>query len=140
MGFIADLKEEHQQIVVLLDEIGSGRFVGEQLADKMAEWEEVLVKHVTKEDTQLHPVLVKAGESDEKLAELVNSSTTEMADVTICVVLFFQKFSGKAIQGPEMKKEFADDFKNLRDALLERVKVEENNLFAEYEKLSLKTP
>ena len=135
MGFIKELKKEHGQIVVLLDKIGSGKLKEDELALKMTQWEEILLQHVTKEESKIHPALAEAGEANKKLGKLIQRSSNEMADVTISVVLFFKKYSGQAIQGAKMKKKFAADFKNLRKALMERVEVEENLLFTEYEKL-----
>ncbi len=135
MGFIAELKDEHKKIVKLLDTIGSGKLKEDELSEKMDLWEDILLQHVTKEDAKIHPVLAKAAENDKKLDKLIKRSSKEMADVTIGVVLFFQKYSKQPIKGSKMKKKFTSDFKSLRKALLERVKVEEEDLFSEYEKL-----
>jgi hemerythrin superfamily protein len=136
MEFIKKLKEEHKIVIKLLDKIGSAKPGGDNFLEKISQCEEILIQHVVKEDNQIHPALEKAGEKNKKLSKLVKRSSDEMAEVTLCAVLFFQKYSGNTIQGSKKKDRFSADFKNFRKVLLERIKVEENYLFSEYEKIS----
>ncbi|MBF0444217.1 MAG: hemerythrin domain-containing protein [Magnetococcales bacterium] len=138
MEFIKKLKEEHKIVIKLLDKIGSTKPGSNEFLEKMSQCEEVLIQHVAKEDCEIHPALEKAGEKNKKLGKLIKQTSDEMAEVTLCVVLFFQKYTGNTIQGSKKKDRFTADFKNLRKVLLERVKVEENYLFSEFEKISKK--
>ncbi|MBF0194707.1 MAG: hemerythrin domain-containing protein [Magnetococcales bacterium] len=138
MEFIEKLKEEHGVVVELLDKIGATKPGDENFRQNMTQCEEILIQHVIKEDSKIHPALEKAAEKNKKLSKRLKRTSDEMAEVTLCAVLFFQKYSKDTALKSKKKNRFTTDFKNLRKVLIERVKVEENYLFSEYEKIAKK--
>jgi hypothetical protein len=129
MGLIAELKAEHKQIVISLLDIESFENGDVVSSGKIDELDKLLTNHLIKEDEQLYPIIKIYSKLDTSYAE------SDIGKVTMAVLDFFMKYSGKELDTPTLKKSFFSDFKQLRDALMKRITLEETKIYAEYTKL-----
>jgi uncharacterized protein YihD (DUF1040 family) len=128
MGLVEELKEEHRQIIIYLMSI---EFLGDDevvSSKKIDELDQLLINHLLKEDAELVPILKKYSQVD------TSSVESEMGRITVALLAFFLKYSGKALNTPGLKKIFESDFTQLSNTLVNRFKLEETYFFAEYVK------
>jgi hypothetical protein len=128
MGLVDELKEEHRKIIISLMTI---EYLGDEevvSSEKIDELDLLLINHLLKEDAELVPILKKHSQVDTSSAE------SDMGRITVAVLAFFLKYSGKALNTPDLKKTFESDFEQLGDTLINRFKFEETYFFAEYVK------
>ena len=85
------LKNQHLEIINLLEECKSCSHDKEKVINKMRSAKTLLLAHLSKEDKELYPVLDKAAESNPELKNYLNVFASEMKTISSFVINFFDK-------------------------------------------------
>ncbi len=125
---IEELKKDHSEIVKLLKEVKELGILSKEGQAKLLSAKAHLLKHLSKEDEQLYPVLRKKAKENKQLQNALDLCVMDMENVSRVVQEFFDKYS-RGVSGKELQKEF----ENLFVALDKRVRNEEDILYDEYE-------
>ena len=125
---IEELKKDHSEIVKLLKEVKELGILSKEGQAKLLSAKAHLLKHLSKEDEQLYPVLRIKAKENKQLQNALDLCVMDMENVSRVVQEFFDKYS-RGVSGKELQKEF----ENLFVALDKRVRNEEDILYDEYE-------
>lgn len=132
-NLVKQLKNDHQAILSALNRVkGLGISTKEGL-DKLMEVKMLLLQHLQKEDRELYPRLWHAAEVDSSLRQTLELFAKDMDQISRLAMEFFQKYAqgGAGV-------EFARDFGRLYATLGERIRREENIIYARYLQLEQK--
>jgi hemerythrin-like domain-containing protein len=136
MDLIAQLKEEHVQIVRLFEETesyASGKNPnGSNLNSSMNEWKEVLIQHLKLEDEALYPKF-KNSESEE-CKNLGEKFSEEMSTISKAALVFFDKYNSTESSDLINNEEFVNELAEIINVIKKRVEVEETILFPAFGK------
>ena len=128
---IEELKKEHSEIVVTLNEIKELGISSKEGQAKLMSAKVSLLAHIKKEEDQFYPVLRKEAKTNKELESILDLLAVGMMDTSRVALEFFDKYSS-GVSG----KEFPKDFENLFEALGKRIRNEEDILFPVYEKIA----
>ncbi len=130
---IEELKKEHYEILVTLNEVRELGILSKEGQDKLMSLEVSLLAHLEMEDDQLYPALRKNAEHSDSLKNILDLFAMDMENVSRIVQEFFEKYS-EGFSGVELDK-LSEDFENFFSALNKRICNEEESLYEEYETL-----
>ncbi len=128
---IDQLKKEHSKIFAELKAANDLGIITKEGQDKLLSTKADLLTHLKNEDEHLYPVLRKEAEINKHLESTLDSFSSEMENITISVLEFFEKYSDGVLDS-----KYVDVFETLYATLSARMKNEESVLFAEYEKIN----
>ena len=134
MDLILQLKQEHVQIIYLLEEILTETKKVEEdskLIPKLRELKLVLVNHLKLEDNLLYPVFEKA--KDAKMNQLGKSFSEEMLAISKVALKFFADFENEDVSKLIKDLEFKKQLQGIIKVVKKRVSVEEKILFPAYQ-------
>ena len=134
MDLILQLKQEHVQIIYLLEEILTETKKVEEdskLIPKLRELKLVLVNHLKLEDNLLYPVFEKA--KDAKMNELGKGFSEEMLAISKVALKFFADFENEDVSKLIKDLEFKKQLQGIIKVVKKRVSVEEKILFPAYQ-------
>jgi hypothetical protein len=130
---IEEFKVEHSKILALLNEVKKLGIHSEEGRSKLISAKSYLLKHLSKENERLYPVLKKEAEHNKSLQNELDIFAIDPEYLTRVVLEFFDDYSGGAID-----KDFQINFESLYAALNARIRNEEEALYQEYEKIKNK--
>ncbi len=127
---VEELKKEHIKMFETLNKVKSLGITSEEGRDALFGAKNGFSAHLKKEDEQLYPVLGNAAESDANLKQTLDIFAKDMGEISKVALEFFNKYltSGSGI-------EFAKDFGRLFATLFQRMRREENVIYAKYNEL-----
>ena len=125
---IEELKKEHSEIIVTLNEVKKLGILSKEGQEKLMSLESSLVAHLEMEDDQLYPALRKEAEHNKDLKNTLDLFEMDMENVSTIVREFFDKYS-EEFSGEEL----SEDFESLLVALSKRISNEEESIYEEYE-------
>lgn len=136
MNLIKELKQEHREIISLLNNLTS-YMAGEIMARieillNLRNLKYVLTKHVEKENKYLYPQLVKA--KDKKARETAKKYSKEMLEIGKQVFAFFGQYLHLQISELETNERFKEELKDIAVIVSRRIAAEERVLFPLFEK------
>ena len=131
LPLIAELKQEHQTIVQLLNDVDSLGVESAQGRHKLMEAQDIFMNHLKKEDEQVHALLSEAEKNSPDLREIMYLMHFNLKDVSRFVIEFFEKYAST-----DNQEEFASDYNLIRVLLQNRIRREERVLFREFEKVA----
>jgi iron-sulfur cluster repair protein YtfE (RIC family) len=130
-GLMEELKNEHVLLLGILDEVKALGISSPAGRKRLLSAKDLLLSHITKEDERFYPALKKAAENNAELRRTLEYFAADMETVTKKAEKFFQKY---AHGGSET--EFGGDLKILYVTLKDRIRVEEEIIFAKHEQLA----
>lgn len=128
---VTDLKREHAQIAEVLENVKNLGVNSKEGQEQLLTAMNGLLAHLKKEDEQLYPALNEAAEIDSNLKRTLDVFAQDMAEISKAAMDFFEKYSGGG-----SGLEFAQDFGRLAASLTQRIRKEENILYAKYDSLA----
>ena len=134
MDLILQLKQEHVQIIYLLEEILAETKKTEEnskLISKLREFKVVLLNHLKLEDSLLYPVFEKV--KDVKMNELGKSFSEEMLAISKVALKFFADFEKEEVSKLIEDQNFKAQLQGIIKVVKKRVSVEEKILFPAYQ-------
>lgn len=123
MDIIKDLKEEHERILVMLDDIDKAQNL-EEKKEEVRELRAFVAGHLKKEDEQIYPALRDSGD-DEKIklgylfSDIMKGYTTEFLNVADDILSAEE----------ELEEDVIRSYEKIRDKIKDRVTIEETILF-----------
>ncbi len=126
-NLIEELKKEHQSILAVLDEVRELGISSEAGRTHLLSARDLLMAHMRKEDEQYYPALRRAAESSKDLKMLLDYFVRDMENVSRKALQLFEKYSRGGNEA-----EFAGEIKILYMTLRDRVRTEEEVLFAKF--------
>ncbi len=130
-ALIEELKREHSEIVVTLNEVKELGILSKEGQAKLMSAKVSLLAHIKKEEDQFYPVLRKEAEINKQLESILDLLAGGMMDVSRVALEFFDKYSSGVSE-----KEFSKELVNLFVALGKRIRNEEDILYKEYDKIN----
>ncbi len=130
-ALIEELKREHSEIVVTLNEVKELGILSKEGQAKLMSAKVSLLAHIKKEEDQFFPVLRKEAEINKQLESILDLLAVGMMDVSRVALEFFDKYSSGVSE-----KEFSKELVNLFVALGKRIRNEEDILYKEYDKIN----
>jgi len=135
MELIAQLKQEHVEIIHTFESIQSGIAEGKpgdaDLINELRELKTTLVAHLDLEDKMLYPAL--SGSNAAEAKELGEKFLNEMAEISKVALAFFGKYMSETIGDLIQSSEFRKELNGIIQAVTKRVDAEEGTLFSAYE-------
>lgn len=129
MDLISDLKNEHQQILQLFNEIDQTVSL-EGKKKLVATLMELMTAHLKNEDEQVHRPIIA---SDNEKMHILGVTLSEM--VVDHIGNFTEVMSRIKACPDVMDEQLIKDYMDIRDKIINRIAVEENLLFPAYEEL-----
>ena len=130
-ALIEELKREHSEIVVTLNEVKELGILSKEGQAKLMSAKVSLLAHIKKEEDQFFPVLRKEAEINKQLESILDLLAVDMMDVSRVALEFFDKYSSGVSE-----KEFSKELVILFVALGKRIRNEEDILFPVYEEIN----
>ncbi len=130
-ALVEELKREHSEIVVTLNEVKELGILSIEGQAKLLSAKERFLTHLKKEEDQFYPVLRKEAEINKQLESILDLLAVDMMDVSRVALEFFDKYSSGVSE-----KEFSKELVNLFVALGKRIRNEEDILYKEYDKIN----
>ena len=127
---IEELKKEHIVITEVFNKIKELGITSKEGQNTLLAAKTGLLAHLKKEDAQLYPTLNKAAASDSNLKRTLDLFAKDMDVISKTALDFFKKYA-KGGSGLE----FAKDFGRLYATFTQRVRKEENTIYAKYDEL-----
>ena len=127
---IEELKQEHCEILAILNEVKKLGILSKEGQDKLTSLEVSLLAHLEMEDDQLYPALKKEAIHNNSIKDTLDLFAMDMENVSKIVRDFFEKYS-EGFSGEKL----TEDFENFLVALNKRIGNEEESLYEEYETL-----
>ena len=131
------LKEDHRLLLDIYTAIDAARRAEDLLSvqTRLGQFRMVLQDHLLKENVRLYVYLEHVLRGDSVSHELMHGFRHEMDDIGRVVVGFLGKYREIGIH-PELAGEFAKDFAAIGDALVARIRREEETLYPMYAPLT----
>mgnify|MGYP003971749823 CR=1 FL=1 len=133
MDLILQLKQEHVQIIYLLEEIVAETKNKEssKIIPKLREFKSVLLNHLKLEDSLLYPAFEKAKNAE--MNELGKSFSEEMLAISKVALKFFADFEKEEVSKLIKDQNFKAQLQGIIKVVKKRVSVEEKILFPAYQ-------
>ncbi|KAB8175653.1 hemerythrin domain-containing protein [Lysobacter maris] len=133
-GLVPALKQDHNDLVALFDEIGScarhDRF--EEIPPLLTRFKMNLEAHLIAENVRFYNYVERALEGDSENTMLIRSFRREMNAIARGVVDFVKKYQLNAFDEAS-KSAFIDDYQAVGDLLAQRIQREEASLYPLYQ-------
>ncbi|MBI5899305.1 MAG: hemerythrin domain-containing protein [Rhodocyclales bacterium] len=132
-GLIASLKADHQRLLAGFQSIAASSLAGNlaSVQQQLGQFQTLLMDHLLKENVRLYVYLEHVLKDDPVSHEMMHGFRHEMDAIGRVVVGFLGKY--KAIGShPELAAEFSTDLKAIGEALVARIKREEDILYPMY--------
>lgn len=126
---ITELKNEHTALKSLLSEVYNYISSTEKKIEFVTKLKEIVVAHITKEDSELYPFLNKEAEKDQNLKIKLDLFAKDWSGISEFANYYIEKYSKGEFDGS-----FADDTAKLLSTLRQRMMKEEISLYSEYDK------
>ncbi len=127
---IEELKDEHKSILAVLDQVRALGIASAPGRERLLSARDLLLAHMTREDEQYYPALRQAAEHSRELQVLLEFFVRDMENVSRKALQFFEKYSRGGNE-----EEFAGEIKLLYLTLRDRVRTEEEVLFARFDRI-----
>ncbi|MCB1192305.1 MAG: hemerythrin domain-containing protein [Leptospiraceae bacterium] len=127
---IEELKKEHSILVQVLQDVKKQGIGSSSGKENLLKAKTTLLSHLKKEDDKLYPKLKEKAKTDANLQNILSTFAKDMEGVSKTALDFFTKY-----EMSDSEMEFAKDFGALYAALGNRIRKEENVLYAEYSKI-----
>ena len=133
MDLILQLKQEHVQIIYLLEEIVAETKNKEssKIIPKLREFKSVLLNHLKLEDSLLYPAFEKAKNAE--MNELGKSFSEEMLAISKVALKFFADFEKEEVSKLIGDQNFKTQLQGIIKVVKKRVSIEEKILFPAYQ-------
>jgi hypothetical protein len=130
---IEALKEDHRLLLDIYKAIDAARAEGSLLTvqTRLGQFRMVLQDHLLKENVRLYVYLEHVLRGDPVSHQLMHEFRHEMDDIGRVVVGFLGKYREIGVH-PELAAEFATDFAAIGQALVARIRREEDTLYPMY--------
>ena len=128
-SLISELKEEHKILKSLLSDVYSYISSAEKKMEFVAKLKDIVVAHITKEDTELYPFLNKEAEKDNNLKIKLELFAKDWSGISDFATYYIEKYSNGEFDGS-----FPDDTAKLLSTLRQRMMKEEISLYSEYDR------
>ncbi len=128
---IDQFKKDHKELLTLFTNIvnaAEGRDTV-QIPALLTEFKRRIMGHLLQENIQLYVYLKYLYADDSMTSELTKSMQKEMSAIGKTVLDFISKYTAK---GAKYDQEFRDGLQGIGAVLVERIKVEEENLYGLY--------
>jgi hemerythrin-like domain-containing protein len=127
------LVNEHKQIFDIFKEIQKVGTSANRKIELFAQFQDLLLTHLEKENNYLYPPLIKKAESNTLLKKKLQTFGSEMEKITKLVVDFYQKYKTESdLSKPTFPKDSATFIFTLKNRMIK----EEVSIFKEYENLN----
>ena len=130
---IERLRREHRALIAKMTEAREKDFQTQEGRAAMAAVRKLMAAHLATEDRDLYPLLWKAAREDRRLASLLEIFATEMDAVYQQAMEFFDALEQGRIT-PDTPRAFGALWARVQT----RIQNEENFLYPEYERLTLR--
>ncbi|MDD5296364.1 MAG: hemerythrin domain-containing protein [Rhodocyclaceae bacterium] len=132
-SFIAALQEDHHILLEIFSGIEDARETGELLTvqTRLNQFRMVLMDHLLKENVRLYIYLEHMLANDPVSHELIHQFRHEMDTIGKVVVAFLGKYREIGIH-PELAADFSRDLAAIGQALVARIRREEETLYPMY--------
>ncbi len=130
---IGSLMEDHQKLLKTFQAIGAASFAGEltKVQSLLAQFQTMIMDHLLKENVRLYVYLEHLLANDSVSHQMMHGFRHEMDGIGRVVVGFLEKY--KTIgQHPELAESFSTDLRGIGEALVARIKREEDILYPMY--------
>ena len=127
---IDELKHEHAVIADTLNKVRDLGVGSKEDQEKLLAAKAGLLAHLKKEDERLYPVLIEEAKKDGSLQHTLDAFANDMQTISKGALEFFAKYA-KGGSGME----FAKDFGRLFATISQRIRKEENIIYARYDAL-----
>ncbi len=130
---IVSLKEDHRRLLTSFRSIAAAAVAGELVAvqNHLGQFQTMIMDHLLKENVRLYVYLEHLLQNDPVSHEMMHGFRHEMDGIGRVVVGFLTKYKAIASH-PELAAEFSADLKGIGEALVARIKREEDILYPMY--------
>lgn len=130
---IASLKDDHQKLLKTFQAIGAASFAGElgKVQSLLGQFQTMIMDHLLKENVRLYVYLEHLLANDSVSHQMMHGFRHEMDGIGRVVVGFLEKYKTIS-QHPELAESFPADLQGIGEALVARIKREENILYPMY--------
>ncbi len=130
---IISLKEDHRRLLASFRSIAAASVAGELVAvqDHLGHFQTMIMDHLLKENVRLYVYLEHLLQNDPVSHEMMHGFRHEMDGIGRVVVGFLTKYKAIASH-PELAAGFSADLNGIGEALVARIKREEDLLYPMY--------
>lgn len=130
---IVSLKDDHQRLLKTFQAIGAASFAGElpKVQSLLGQFQTMIMDHLLKENVRLYVYLEHVLANDPTSRQMMHGFRHEMDVIGRAVVGFLQKYKAIGTQ-PELAGSFSTDLSGIGEALVARIKREEDILYPMY--------
>lgn len=130
---IASLKDDHQKLLKTFQSIGAASFAGElgKVQNLLGQFQTMIMDHLLKENVRLYVYLEHLLANDSVSHQMMHGFRHEMDGIGRVVVGFLKKYKTIS-QHPELAESFPADLQGIGEALVARIKREEDILYPMY--------
>lgn len=130
---IVSLKDDHQKLLRTFQAIGAASFAGElgKVQSLLGQFQTMIMDHLLKENVRLYVYLEHLLANDPVSHQMMHGFRHEMDGIGRVVVGFLEKYKTIS-QHPELADTFATDLRAIGEALVARIKREEDILYPMY--------
>jgi hypothetical protein len=134
---IASLKEDHRLLLDIYKAVDAARVEGDLVSvqTRLGQFRMVLQDHLLKENVRLYVYLEHVLQGDPVSHQLMHEFRHEMDGIGRVVVGFLGKYKEIGIH-PELAADFGKDFAAIGEALVARIRREEDTLYPMYAPLA----
>ncbi len=132
-ALIASLKDDHRKLLAAFHAIAAATTLNDfvRVQKLLGEFQTLLTDHLLKENVRLYVYLEHLLQDDPVSHEMMHGFRHEMDGIGRAVVGFLGKYRSIGSQ-PELAAGFPDDLKGIGEALVARIKREEDILYPMY--------
>ena len=130
---IVALKEDHRRLLATFKAIAAASLAGEltTVQTLLARFQTMIMDHLLKENVRLYVYLEHVLENDPTSHQMMHGFRHEMDGIGRAVVGFLDKYK-QIGSHPELADPFANDLQGIGEALVARIKREEDLLYPMY--------
>ena len=130
---ILSLKEDHQKLLKTFQSISAASFAGElgKVQSLLGQFQTLIQDHLLKENVRLYVYLEHQLANDPVSHQMMHGFRHEMDGIGRVVVGFLEKYKTIS-QHPELAESFSTDLRGIGEALVARIKREEDILYPMY--------
>ncbi|UCE79997.1 MAG: hemerythrin domain-containing protein [Nitrospiraceae bacterium] len=130
LDLINQLKKEHAEIKDSLKKIEQMDLYRKEARNELMKVKGLFLQHLKKEDEEVYPKLKMASSNDEDLMHMLNYFEDDAKLISKFTSIFFDRhFNKHSSEGFQM------EFRVICSTLLNRIEIEEEIFFPEYDKL-----
>jgi len=132
-NLIVSLKDDHQKLLKTFQAIGAASFAGElgKVQSLLGQFQTLIQDHLLKENVRLYVYLEHLLANDLVSHQMMHGFRHEMDGIGRVVVGFLEKYKSIG-EHPELADSFATDLRGIGEALVARIKREEDILYPMY--------